>query len=97
EQGMRPVKNWREVLATFETVKPHFASVLRQVRAALTAEGKLCLTIKRDVMGDMMLRDEATMKLLLSLTSEGDPTCNPTLGYAVIDMAPQGDSDPFSF
>ena len=95
EQGLRPVKNWREVVSTFESVKPPFASVIRNARASLNGEGRLHLACKMDVMGKMMTGDEAAMKLLVSLVKQVDDSCNAELIPYVADTSAQKDTEQF--
>ena len=98
EQGLRPVKNWREVVATFENVKPSFATVIRQTRASLNGEGRLHLLLSMgDFMAKMMTGDEATMKLLVSLVGQVDSTCNTSLVPYIADSTPQKTEQNFSF
>ena len=89
EQGLRPVKNWREVVSTFESVKPSYATAIRQIRASLDGEGRLHLLNTNIMVGGLMLKDEASMKLLLSLVAQVDSSANTSLPPYITDAAPK--------
>ena len=97
-ESLRPVKGWRDVLATFETVKPAFMPVLRTARAAVSSDGQLVLSMKRDFVSDMFQKDEATLRLLLTFVCEADPDCRPEAGIRFDNTAGAVmDDTPFSF
>ena len=94
---LRPVKGWRDVLSTFETVKPSFMPVLRTARASLTPSGQLSLAVRGDIMGRMLEKDESTLKLLLTFVCEADPDCRAELGVR-FEPPEAGDGPaPFAF
>lgn len=97
-ETLRPVKGWRDVLATFESVKPAFMPALRTARAAVSSDGQLVLSLKRDIISDMLQKDETTLRLLLTFVCEADPECRPDAGIRFDAAAGAAADDvPFSF
>ena len=97
EQGLRPVRNWREVLSTIEGLKPHYAPTFRMAKAALDGAGHLQITLPSDVVGNMIKNDAVVTQLILGLVCENDPTCDASGGVTYVSVAMSAPIDDFSF
>ena len=73
-----PVKGWREVVARFEELKPAYKGILRGAVAQITAGGVLCITLGGDFLGGVFMNDATSVRMLLSLVCEADPSCDST-------------------
>ncbi|MBP5209935.1 MAG: DNA polymerase III subunit gamma/tau [Clostridia bacterium] len=93
----RPIRRWRDVLTSFSTVKPSFATVLQTADAFLDDSGALCISVRHDFMTDLLRGDDQTLRLILSLVCDVEPACDAARGVRFIDPSPASGDAPFSF